>query len=72
MEPSNKSQYVLATELSSRFRSKEDLYRYLVAHGNLMMNCFKCIIVGVFLPPMLRTSLDFLRDILKEEKLFLK
>jgi hypothetical protein len=72
MEPSNKSQFVLATELSSRFRSKEDLYRYLVSHGKFIMYCVKYVIVGVFLPPMQRTSLDFLRDILKEEKLFLK
>ena len=72
MEPSNKSQYVLATELSARFRSKEDLYRYLTSHGNFILDCVKIHIVGVFLLPMQRTSLDFLRDILKEDKLFLK
>jgi len=72
MEPSNKSQYVLATELSARFRSKEDLYRYLTSHGNILSIYASHAVVGVFLPPMQRTSLDFLRDILEEDKMFLK
>lgn len=53
-----------------RFRSKDDLHRYLTQQG-------KCppshhVVVGVFLPSLKGTSLDFMRDILREAKLHLK
>lgn len=63
---------VQAEELLSRFRSKEDLYRYMVHQSNC--SCFqnKIILVGLFLPSMSGTKISFLRDILREEKLALK
>ena len=67
-KPANK--HVLAQELLGRFRSKEDLHRYLTQQGRHFQESF--ILVGVFLPSMKATSLDFMRDILKESKLHLK
>ena len=63
------NQHVLAQELTSRFRSKEDLHRYLTQQGKLMVSDHA--LVGVF-PTLSGTSLDFMRDILKEAKQHLK
>jgi hypothetical protein len=50
-----------------RFRSKEDLYKYLVNKVSIL-----CImefhVVGLFLPSMNGTTLAFIRAILKDEK----
>ncbi len=72
MEQNTQTQLVYAQELTSRFRSKEDLHRYLTQQGNLTSLLSVLILVGVFLPSISRTPLDFLREILKEEKLHLK
>ena len=70
MEAKPVNQHVLAQELTSRFRSKEDLHRYLTQQGKLMVSDHA--LVGVFLPTLSGTSLDFMRDILKEAKQHLK
>jgi hypothetical protein len=72
MDSHKKTQLVLASELSSRFRSKEDLHRYLTLQGNLIRDDLPIFLAGVFLPSLQRTSLDFLRDILREAKWHLK
>lgn len=70
MEEQKQQKRVLAQELSARFRSKEDLHRYMVQQGKaewLLMTT-----VGVFLPTLHGTSMDFMRDILNEKKKHLK
>lgn len=62
--------HVHAQELANRFRSKEDLHRYLTQQGKASREIIPA--VGVFLPSLKGTSLDFMRDILKESKLHLK
>jgi len=59
-------------ELLSRFRSKEDLYRYMTQHGKF--SCWRPMIdiVNVFLPTMKGTKLSFMRDILSDTKRHLK
>lgn len=57
-----------AQEMTSRFRSKEDLYRYLTQHGKLLDRSHSICIVGLFLPTMEGTKLSYLRSILCEEK----
>ena len=68
MEPNPANKHVLAQELVGR--SKEDLHRYLTQQGTVFLDLIN--VVGVFLPSMKATSLDFMRDILKESKLHLK
>ena len=62
----------MAQDLMARFRSKEDIYRYLTQQGKPQFLWSLSSLVGVFLPSMSGTSLDFMRDILKEEKLYLR
>lgn len=70
MEEQKQQKRVLAQELSARFRSKEDLHRYMVQQGKFV---FLLIVkVGVFLPSLHGTSIDFMRDILNEKKRHLK
>ena len=64
VEGSNSHKHVLAQELSGRFRSKDDLYRYLTQQGRLFIYNLTFVLVGVFLPTINGTSLDFLRKIL--------
>ena len=72
MEGPKKVEMHPAEELLSRFRSKEDLYRYMTLHGKtLIFNRF-LEIVNVFLPTMGGTKLSFMRDILSEAKKHLK
>ncbi len=67
MEESKKgSKLVLANDLVARFRSKEDIYRYLTQQGKIDIQSFYSCIVGVFLPSIRGTSLDFMREILRE------
>ena len=67
-----KIESVQAEELLSRFRSKEDLYRYLIHQGIFNHKIFIKTIVGLFLPSMAATKISFMRDIMKEQKLALK
>eukprot|EP00347_Sterkiella_histriomuscorum_P012396 403368736 len=63
---------VQAQELIQRFRSKEDLHRYLVQQGNELIVTHLDYVVGLFLPTMEGTKISFLRAILCEEKKALK
>jgi len=72
MEGPRKIEIHPAEELLSRFRSKEDLYRYMTQHGKLSSLNSMIIIVNVFLPTMKATKLSFMRDILSDTKRHLK
>lgn len=72
MEGPRKIEIHPAEELLSRFRSKEDLYRYMTQHGKLSSLNSMINIVNVFLPTMKATKLSFMRDILSETKRHLK
>lgn len=63
---------VKAEELLSRFRSKEDLYRYMTQQGKQRCIYICVMIVNVFLPSIAQTKLSFLRDILCNKKKFLR
>jgi hypothetical protein len=67
-----KTEKVMAEDLLNRFRSKEDLYRYLTQHGKHLSPLSLWLLVGVFLPSMGATKLSFMRDILSERKSHLK
>lgn len=66
--PREKVQRVEAQEFISRFRSKEDLYRYLTQQGLTLSSLITSSVVGLFLPSMDGTKIAFLRAILCEEK----
>lgn len=72
MEGPKKVEIHPAEELLSRFRSKEDLYRYMTLHGMTLIFNRSLAIVNVFLPTMGGTKLSFMRDILSETKKHLK
>ena len=72
MESSKKVTKHKAEELLARFRSKEDIYRYMTQQGKLDMARAPILAVNVFLPSMKGTKLSFMRDILSETKLHLK
>ena len=63
---------VQAEELLSRFRSKEDLFRYMVHQGKSLLTFSRMPLVGLYLPSMDGTKLAYMRAILKEEKKALK
>ena len=63
---------VQAEELINRFKSKEDIWRYLTQQGKCPFYMLIFTVVGIFLPTMAGTKISFMRDILKEEKLALK
>ena len=72
MEMKKKTENVMAEELLGRFRSKEDLYRYLVNQSKLLFylpNSFKG---NLFLPSISGTKLSFMRDILSGTKMTFK
>jgi hypothetical protein len=50
MEGPKKVEIHPAEELLSRFRSKEDLYRYMTLHGKFLIFNRSLAIVNVFLP----------------------
>jgi hypothetical protein len=72
MEAARKIEVHPAEELLSRFRSKEDLYRYMTQHGKHSNLSSLTDIVNVFLPTMKATKLSFMRDILSDTKRHLK
>ena len=72
MEGPRKIELHPAEELLSRFRSKEDLYRYMTKHGKLVNFVISSAIVNVFLPTMKGTKLSFMRDILSDTQRHLK
>jgi hypothetical protein len=72
MEMKKSLENVKAEELLSRFRSKEDLYRYLTNQGKSFYDHLISLIANVFLPSMSGTKLSFMRDILSGAKLTLK
>ena len=72
MEARPKIEKVSAESLLSRFRSKEDLYRYMVHQGKCSTMLKASSIAKVFLPTMGGTRLSFMRDILSETKQHLK
>ena len=59
---------VQAQELIQRFRSKEDLHRYLVQQGKQLIETNLYYVVGLFLPTMEGSEILFLRAILCEER----
>ena len=63
---------VQAEELINRFKSKEDIWRYLTQQDKYVSTIRIFNIVGIFLPSMAGTKISFMRDILSEEKLALK
>jgi hypothetical protein len=72
MEMKKSVENVMAEELLGRFRSKEDLYRYLVNQSKHLSSTSNSFKANVFLPSMSGTKLSFMRDILSGEKLTLK
>ena len=61
-----------AEDMLNRFRSKEDLYRYLHLHRMLLDYFPQKYLVKVFLPSIGGTKLSFIRDIVADKKLHLK
>lgn len=59
---------IQSQDLIGKFRSKEDLYRYLVQQGKFLTKINKSIIVGLFLPTQEGTKISFLKALLSEEK----
>jgi len=59
-------------ELLARFRSKEDLYRYMTLQGNTLFWSWYDALVNVFLPSIKGTRIGYLRDILSDKKSHLK
>jgi len=59
---------VMAEELLSRFRSKEDLYRYMVQQSKIAFMILPLEIVGLYLPSMDGTKIAFIKAILCDEK----
>lgn len=72
MEKRIKIEKVKPEDMLSRFRSKEDLYRYMTQQGKYNMLTVWIFIVNVFLPSLDHCKLSFLRDILSEKKSHLK
>ena len=72
VEASVKYLKVKPHELSNRFRSKEDIHRYLSQQRKLLVIITNLKLVGVFLPTLHGTSVDFMRDILNDKKSHLK
>ncbi len=72
MEGPKKVEIHPAEELLSRFRLKEDLYRYMTLHAKILIFNWSLAIVNVFLPTKGGTKLSFLRDILSEAKKHIK
>lgn len=72
MVEAKKMESVMAESLTSRFRSKEDLHRYLTQSGKPPIHFVTFFKAGIFLPSLKGTSLAFLRDVLREEKLHLR
>ena len=72
MEGPKKVEKHPAEELLSRFRSKEDLYRYMTQQGKHIVQVLMLYVVNVFLPTMHGTRISFMRDILSEQKSHLK
>ena len=66
MEGPKKVEKHPAEELLSRFRSKEDLYRYMSQQGKHRDYGLNLDLVNVFLPTMHGTKISFMRDILSE------
>jgi hypothetical protein len=64
MEMKKNVENVMAEELLNRFRSKEDLYRYLVNHSKHLSYTSNLFKANLFLPSMSGTKLSFMRDIL--------
>lgn len=52
MEGPKKVEKIKAEELLSRFRSKEDLYRYMTQQGKNLLAEVRLFLVNVFLPSM--------------------
>ena len=65
-ENKRNTKLVMANDLVARFRSKEDIYRYLTQQGNRPLNLINDYAAGVFLPSIRGTSIDFMREILRE------
>lgn len=65
-------QRVQAQELLSRFRSKEDLYRYMVQQGKYTTTFQRSTLVGLFLPSMDGCKISFMKAILSDDKKALK
>ena len=59
---------VQAEEFINKFRSKEDLYKYLVHQGKSDNIYNDTSIVGLFLPSISTTRISFLRAIMRDEK----
>ena len=57
---------IKAEELLARFRSKEDLYRYMTNQCMIIYLMIKIIIVGLFLPSYAATKIVFLRSIVAD------
>lgn len=72
MEAKKSVDKVRAEDLLARFRSKEDLYRYMTKQGKYRLLWCLIMIANVFLPSMQGTKLSFLRDLLADKKLHLK
>ena len=73
MEGQKKVEKHPAEELLSRFRLKEDLYRYMTQQGKqLMIHTLMFYAVNIFFPSMRGTKISFMRDILSEQNSHLK
>ena len=63
---------IKAEELLARFRSKDDLYRYMTNQCKIIYSMIKIAIVGLFLPSYAATKIVFLRSIVADQKKVLK
>ena len=65
-------QNIKAEELLARFRSKEDLYRYMTNQSKSYSPLLCALIVGLFLPSYSATKVVFLRAIVADQKKVLR
>ena len=63
---------IRAGELLARFRSKDDLYRYMTNQCKIIYSMIKITIMGLFLPSYAATKIVFLRSIVADQKKVLK
>lgn len=63
---------VKAEDLLARFRSKEDLYRYMTQQGKHVISFILHGVANVYLPSLAQTKVSFLRDILSDKKKHLR
>ena len=59
---------IRAEELLGRFRSKEDLYKYMTNQSKILTNLNLILLVGLYLPSYHGTKVGFIKALLNDQK----